>query len=108
MSEQQTATLPVLEQEEQADQPWIWNIVLHDSDIHTYEYVIELATTVFAKSAKDALRVAKAVDSDGRAVIMQAHRELAELKLEQIKTFGADPRIPECSTAMRAHIEPAS
>lgn len=108
MSENSTVTLPVLEQEQQTDQPWIWNVVLHDSDIHTFEYVIELATTVCSKSAKDALRLAKAVDTEGRAVVMQAHKELAELKLEQIKAFGADPRVAECSTAMRAHIEPAS
>ena len=108
MSEQQTATLPVLDEVVDTEQPWLWNVVLHDSELHTYEYVMELATTVCRLNDKDAFKVAKTVDEEGRAIMLKAHKELAELKLEQIKSFGADPRVPECSTAMRAHIEPAS
>lgn len=88
-------------------QPWLWNVVLLNDDDHTYEYVIRMMQTVFAHPIEKALNVAKTVDSQGRAICLTTHKELAELKLEQIKTFGRDPLMASSKGSMSAVIEPA-
>lgn len=84
-----------------------WNVVLLDDNEHTYDYVIEMLINLFGQSLQGAFRLARGVDRDGRAIIFTAHRELAELKAEQIKGFGLDPRVMSCRGSMAALIEPA-
>jgi ATP-dependent Clp protease adaptor protein ClpS len=93
--------------EQDPDRPWLWNVVLLDSDHHSYEYVMELVMRLFGFPLERAFKAAQKVDQDGRAVLLTTHKELAELKIEQIRTFGRDPRVAECSGAMSALIEPA-
>lgn len=84
-----------------------WNVVLLDDDDHTYEYVIRLSQQLFNHSTERAFSIACTVDQHGRAVLFTGHRELAELKREQVHAFGKDPLIAHCSGAMSAVIEPA-
>lgn len=98
-------TLPVSDEEVQ--QPKLWHVVLLDDQDHTYEYVIQMLQTLFAKTLEQAFEIAKKVDEDGRAVCMTTHKELAELKQEQIHSFGPDARIASCKGAMSAVLEPA-
>jgi ATP-dependent Clp protease adaptor protein ClpS len=89
------------------DEPQQWAVVLLDDDEHTYEYVIEMMQTIFSHQVQRALAIAKKVDAEGRAVCMITHKELAELKQEQVHSFGKDQRIAGCVGAMSAILEPA-
>jgi len=84
-----------------------WHVVLLDDDDHTYEYVIEMLGRVFRCPQQTAYRHALAVDTEGRVIVFTSHKELAELKRDQILAYGADPRIGECKGSMTAIIEPA-
>lgn len=84
-----------------------WNVVLLDDDAHTYPYVVELMAAVFGFDNTKGFQIAKEVDSRGRAIVLTTHRELAELKRDQILAYGADWRIPTCKGSMSAVIEPA-
>ncbi len=84
-----------------------FNVVLLDDDDHSYEYVIEMLQSVFAYPAERGFQLAKEVDSTGRVIVMTTHKELAELKRDQIVSFGADPRISRCKGSMQAIVEPA-
>ena len=83
-----------------------FHVVLLDSDTHTYEYVIVMLRMLFAHPTNRAFELAKAVDKRGAAIVFTAHRELAELKLEQIHGFGADPLSSDCTGPMRAVLRP--
>lgn len=83
-----------------------WNVVLIDDDHHTYDYVIEMLINLFGQSLSQGFRTARTVDRDGRAIVFTSHRELAELKREQIHGFGVDPRIASCRGSMTAVLEP--
>lgn len=85
-----------------------WNVVLLDDDAHTYPYVVELMSAVFGFDKAKGFQIAREVDSRGRAVVYTAHKELAELKRDQILGYGADWRIPTCKGSMTAVIEPAA
>lgn len=85
-----------------------FNVILLDDNDHTYDYVIEMLRAIFGHSDERAYQMAKEVDSAGRVIVFTSHRELAELKREQIQAWGADWRIAACKGAMSAVIEPAN
>lgn len=87
--------------------PWLWNVVLLDDQEHTDVYVIRMMQELFAMSAEKATQIADVVDGRGRAVVVTTHKELAELKRDQILAFGKDPQVGSCSGSMSAVIEPA-
>lgn len=86
--------------------PKLWNVVLLDDQDHTYEYVIRMMQTIFGMGQDAALKVAETVDREGRAICMTTHKELAELKQEQVLSFGIDAMMPQCKGSMSAVIEP--
>lgn len=102
-----TATDTRTQQERRTKQPWLWHVVLLDDEEHTYEYVIAMMMELFGHPIEKAFEIAKRVDTDGRAVCMTTHKELAELKRDQIHAFGKDPMIKACAGSMTATIEPA-
>jgi len=89
------------------DQPTPWNVVLLDDEDHSYEYVIVMMARLFGHSVERGFKIARAVDTQGRAVCLTTHKEHAELKRDQILAFGAHPLIAGSAGAMRAVIEPA-
>lgn len=88
-------------------QPWLWHVVLLDDDAHTYDYVVLMMQSLFAKPLESAFKVARTVDAHGRAIVLTTHKEHAELKRDQILAFGKDPLIASCKGSMSAIIEPA-
>ena len=83
-----------------------YNVVLLDDNDHTYNYVIRMLGRIFAFNEEKAFLLASEVDRAGRAVLMTTTRELAELKQEQIHSFGTDPLIDHCKGSMSAILEP--
>lgn len=85
-----------------------YHVILLDDDDHTYEYVILMLKAIFGYPEEKGYEMAKKVDSDGRVIVATVHKELAELRQEQIQTFGPDPRLSRSRGSMRATIEPAA
>jgi ATP-dependent Clp protease adaptor protein ClpS len=102
-----SATLPRPSRTPAPPKPQRWNVVLLDDDDHSYEYVVDLMKRIFGHKVEDGIAIAKRVDTDGRAVCFTTHKELAELKQEQVHAFGRDPRLQKCAGSMTAIIEPA-
>jgi ATP-dependent Clp protease adaptor protein ClpS len=96
---------PELEEDEGLLTPW--NVILLDDDHHTYEYVMRMVGKIFGHNVAGAFEVAKTVDSQGRAICLTTHKELAELKVEQVHGFGPDPLMVESVGSMSAVMEPA-
>ena len=57
-------------------------------------------------SKVDTHELTNAVDQANRAIVFTSHKELAELKREQIQGFGTDHRIASCKGSMSAILEP--
>ena len=85
----------------------LWNVILLNDDLHTFEYVVEMLGAIFGHPPNRAHKMAQIVDETGRVIVATVHKELAELRQEQIETYGPDQRIPDCKESMRAEIEPA-
>lgn len=92
---------------EKTDRLAPWNVVLLNDDDHTYEYVIRMLGDLFARPTPQAFKLAREVDTQGRAIVATTHRELAELKRDQIHGYGRDPLLTESAGSMTAVLEPA-
>ncbi len=84
-----------------------FNVILLDDDDHSYEYVVRMLAVLFAYPAQKGFSMATEVDKTGRVIVMTTHRELAELKRDQILAFGKDELIDGSAGSMSAMIEAA-
>src|SRR5215207_6354434 len=103
-----TIARPVEKEEHKTEGLPPYNVVLLDDDDHSYEYVILMLKRVFGHSIEKGYEMAQEVDATGRVIVATTNLEQAELKRDQIQTFGPDPLIPRCKGTMSATVEPPS
>ena len=84
-----------------------YNVIILNDEEHTFEYVIELLVKVFAHSVDTAKELTWKIHSSGRAIVYTTHKELAELKREQVVSQGRDPRMSISKGPLGGYIEPA-
>ena len=70
-----------------------YHVVILNDEEHTFDYVIELLTKVFKHPLDAAELLTWKVHTEGRAIVFTTHKELAELKREQVLSYGPDPRM---------------
>jgi ATP-dependent Clp protease adaptor protein ClpS len=83
-----------------------YSVVLWNDDDHTYAYVVAMMMELFGYTREKGYQIAKAVDTEGRAVVVTTTKEHAELKRDQIHAYGKDRSIESCKGSMWATIEP--
>ena len=84
-----------------------YNVVILNDEEHTFDYVIELLTKLFAHPLATAKDLTWRIHTTGRAIVYTTHREKAELKREQILAYGPDPRMSISKGPLGCYIEPA-
>jgi ATP-dependent Clp protease adaptor protein ClpS len=82
-----------------------WNVILWDSDQHTYEYVMVMLKELFGHADETCFLLAQRVDSQGKAVVLTTTHEHAELKRDQILAYGKDGNMKDCKGSMHCTIE---
>ena len=83
-----------------------YHVILWDDDDHSYEYVIGMMQKIFGHEKERGYEIAREVDSSGRAICLTTTLEHAELKREQIHSFGRDKLINRCQGSMSCTLEP--
>ena len=109
MSGTTTTTTPERETKEELEvkkQP-PYNVILHNDDDHSFDYVIRMLKELFAHPEEKGWLMAEEVHIKGKVIVCTTSLERAELKRDQIHAFGPDPLIPRCAGSMSASIEPA-
>ncbi len=84
-----------------------YNVVLWDSDNHSYEYVERMLSELFGHSPEECHKMAETVDSHGKVIVLTTTKEHAELKRDQILAYGKDESMRNCKGSMHATIESA-
>jgi len=85
-----------------------YNVILLDDDHHSFNYVIGMLRDLFRMPPHKGMKHAVEVHTSGRTILLTTSKEHAELKQEQIHSYGPDPEIPHCAGSMTAIIEPAN
>ncbi len=84
-----------------------YHVILLNDEEHTFEYVIELLARLFAHPRRKGEELAWTIHKHGRAVVYTTHKEKAELKREQVLSYGPDPRMEISRGPLGCYIEPA-
>ncbi len=83
-----------------------YHVILWNDEDHSYEYVIKMMQELFGHGEAAGYKIAKEVDSQGKAICMTTTLERAELKRDQIHAYGKDKLIARCKGSMASTIEP--
>ena len=85
----------------------LYHVVLLDDDDHTYDYVVEMLSSLFFLAVETAYQHAVEVDQTGRTIVITCELPQAEYARSQIHAYGADPRMARSKGSMSAVIQPA-
>jgi ATP-dependent Clp protease adaptor protein ClpS len=89
----------------QANRQPRYNVLLWDSDGHTFDYVEKMLRDLFGHEKQQCEKIAKNVDADGKAIVLTTTMEHAELKRDQIHAYGKD-NLEGSKGSMWSTIEP--
>ena len=113
MSEQGSAAVATVVEEHQQSERKVnpkrqprYNVILWDDDDHSYDYVVVMMKALFGHNLEMGFKIAQQVDASGRGICLTTTREHAELKRDQIHSYGKDQFIDRCQGSMSASIEP--
>ncbi|QDV37919.1 ATP-dependent Clp protease adaptor ClpS [Tautonia plasticadhaerens] len=84
-----------------------YNVVILNDEEHTFDYVIELLCKLFRHPLATAKELTWRIHLSGRAVVYTTHKELAELKRDQVLAYGPDHRMSVSKGPLGCYIEPA-
>ena len=82
-----------------------YHVVILDDDEHSPDYVVDLLMTIFKHPLETAAELTWKVHNEGRAIVLTTHKELAELKREQVLSLGPDPLVSACKGPIGCVIE---
>lgn len=79
-----------------------WNVILHDDDVTTMEFVVWLLVSLFGRALDDAVALMLEVHETGAAVVCACSQERAELYVEQVTSLARPrgfPLVASCEPA---------
>lgn len=85
-----------LEQEtrEKIDKPRLWQVVLHNDNYTTMDFVVMVLVRVFRKSEAEAIRIMLDVHQKGIGRVGVYPREIAETHVERVRQLAQEHEFP--------------
>jgi ATP-dependent Clp protease adaptor protein ClpS len=78
--------------------PKMYKVILHNDDYSTFDFVIDVLTTVFQKSKDEAVELTFKVDQEGFAVVGIYPYDIAQTKVSMVKWMAKDAGFPLLAT----------
>lgn len=95
-------TVPDEETETRTKRQPPYAVVLHNDDVNGFDHVIDVLRKVFGYGEPKAFLLTMQAHCTGRSIVWSGALEVAELKADQIRSCGPDPRaagaLPLCVT----------
>jgi len=86
MSNSSSATCKKPSPKPKVEQMPPWKIILHDDDINTAEYVVNMVQEITKLDEEDAVQRVIQADKEGLALLLITHQEKAELFVEMFES----------------------
>jgi ATP-dependent Clp protease adaptor protein ClpS len=64
-----------------------FNVVLENDDYHSFQFVVDVLRKVLGCTMERAFQLTLVAHNTGRSIIWTGPKEVAELKVEQVRTF---------------------
>jgi ATP-dependent Clp protease adaptor protein ClpS len=84
--------------------PRLFNVILHNDDYTTMEFVVHVLETVFQKPSPDAFRIMMQVHLQGRGVCGAYTYEIAETKAAAVHELAREKGYPLQATVEEANV----
>jgi ATP-dependent Clp protease adaptor protein ClpS len=84
--------------------PRLFNVILHNDDYTTMEFVVQVLETVFQKPSPDAFRIMMQVHLQGRGVCGAYTYEIAETKAAAVHELAREKGYPLQATVEEANV----
>ena len=82
-------------------------VIVHDDDYNGMDFVVGVFQKVFHYPTEKAVKLMMEVHVSGRSLVWSGSMEVAELKADQIRSCGPDPKMKsKGATALQVTIEP--
>lgn len=88
--------------EEKVTEPEMFQVVLHNDDYTTMEFVVKVIIAVFHRAIVDATRIMLDVHQKGRGVVGTYTYDIASTKVDTVRDMARQSEFP-----LRCTIEPA-
>src|SRR6266699_3592597 len=108
MSSRSATAYPEVEDDTSDQLQPLYHVILLNDEDHTYDYVVEMLVKIFNMSEATAFKHAVEVDTRGTTIVLTCELSKAELKRDQIHTYGPDWRLARSLGSMAAVVEPAA
>lgn len=84
-----TTDTSVAEPTTELDTPLLprYHIIIENDDAHTMHFVVVVLKTVFGHSFETCIELTYEAHTNGEAIVWTGSKEVAELKVDQIRTF---------------------
>ena len=94
-------TAVATEKKTRTDRPRLWRVLLHNDDFTTMEFVVQVLTEVFNKSAAEATDLMLQVHHRGACVAGVYTHEVAETKVAAVEHLARQAEFPFLCTMER-------
>lgn len=86
------------EQDDEIKEPEMWNVLLHNDNYTTKEFVVQVLSTVFHLSAVEATKVMLFVHRHGKGVVGTYTWDIAQTKIMRVHALAKKREFPlKCS-----------
>jgi ATP-dependent Clp protease adaptor protein ClpS len=100
--------LPEVETETRTRRQPPYAVILHNDDSNTMEFVVMVLRKVFGYTVEKCVELMLEAHNKGRVAVWIGALEVAELKADQIRSFGADPFVKKDGHPLGVSVEPAA
>lgn len=75
-------------------EPSMYNVIMHNDDVTTMDFVVMVLRRIFRKSAEDAEVIMLKVHNEGQAVVGTYFKDIAQSKVNYTKTLARKNGFP--------------
>ncbi len=87
---------PVIEerQEQKVQKPKMYKVIMHNDDITTMDFVVQVLVDVFHKTVEDASTIMMTIHTTGQSICGIYPREIAEFKIFRTLQLAREAHFP--------------
>lgn len=94
MSNNPTENQPLVENSQDIQEPKLYKVIMHNDDITTMDFVVQILVDVFHKSVQDASEIMMKIHTQGKEICGIYPREIAEFRIFRTFQLAKDAHFP--------------
>lgn len=94
---------PLLDNEQDIQEPKLYKVIMHNDDVTTMDFVVQVLVDVFHKSVEDASEIMMKIHTQGKEVCGIYPREIAEFRIYRTLNLARNAHFPLLCTMEEAN-----